>query len=74
MVCKLISNICYTMGVKLCDERHVEHISIEYEGGEMTLRFREYNQTLKLFKKVDHDGEHNVVVSSPACLEMEQTK
>ena len=50
-----------------------EHISIEYEGGDMTLRFREYQQTLKLSKNVDAYGDHNVVVSSSAWVEMEQT-
>ena len=59
--------------VKLCDASSFEHISIEYEGGDMTMRFREYHQTLKLFKKVDAYGENNVVVSSSAWFEMEQT-
>jgi hypothetical protein len=54
------------MGAKLCDENHFEHIIFAYEGGDMTLRFREYNQNLKLFKKVDAYSEHNVVVSSSA--------
>jgi hypothetical protein len=44
------------MGVKLCDESHFEHITIEYEGGDMTLRFREYSQNLKLYKNVDAYG------------------
>ena len=61
------------MGVKLCDESHFEHVSIEYEGGSMTLRFREYNQTIKLFKNVDAHGDHSVVVSSSGWFEMEQT-
>ena len=61
------------MVVKLCDESHFEHITVEYEGSDMTLRLREYSQTLKLFKKVDAYGEHNVVVSSSAWFEMEQT-
>ena len=40
----------------------------------MTLKFREYHQTLKLFKKVDEYVENNVVVSSsPAWFQMEQT-
>jgi hypothetical protein len=51
---------------------HFEHITIEYEGGDMTLRFREYHQTLKLYKNVDAYGEHNVVVSSSAWFAMEQ--
>ena len=59
--------------VKLCDESSFEHISIEYEGGDMTMRFREYHQTLKLFKKVDEYGSNKVVVSSSAWFEMEQT-
>ena len=61
------------MGVKLCDENHFEHIAIAYEGGEMTPRFREYNQNLHLFKKVDAYGEHSVVVSFSSWFEMEQT-
>ena len=44
------------MGAELGDESHFEHVSIEYEGGSMTLRFREYNQTIKLFKNVDAHG------------------
>ena len=61
------------MGVKLCDESHFEHVSIEYEGGSMTLRFREYNQTIKLFKNVEDHGVGSVVVSSSGWFEMEQT-
>jgi hypothetical protein len=59
--------------LKLCDENHFEHIAIAYEGGEMTLRLREYSQTMQLFEKVDAYGEHNVVVSSSAWFELEQT-
>ena len=59
--------------VTLCDEGHFDNISIEYQGGDMTLRFREYHQTLKLFKNVDNYGENNVVVSSSSWVEMEQT-
>jgi hypothetical protein len=36
----------------------------------MTLRFREYSQTLKLYNNVDAYGEHNVVVSYSAWFEM----
>ena len=61
------------MGVQLRDESQFEHVCIEHEGGSMTLRFREYSQTIKLFKKVDAYGDHNGVVSSSARLEMEQT-
>jgi hypothetical protein len=61
------------MGVQLCDEVHFEHVSIEHEGGSMTLRFREYHQTIKLFKKVDAYGDHNAVVSSSGWFEIEQT-
>ena len=39
----------------------------------MTLRFREYNQTIKLFKNVEDHGEGSVVVSSSGWFEMEQT-
>ena len=49
-----------------------EHIAIEYEGGEIVLRFREYRQTLKLFKKVERYGENKVVVSSSGWYESEQ--
>ena len=59
--------------VKLCQDSKFEHISIVYEGGDMILRFREYHQTLKLFKHVDDYGENNVVVSSSAWVEMKQT-
>ena len=61
------------MGALLCEERKCERIAIEYEGGSLTLRFEEYQQTLKLFSKVDHYSDHNVVVSSSAWFEMEQT-
>ena len=60
-----------------CDD--FEHINIEYEGGEITLRFREYQQTLKLFKKVGHFvedrhcGEDRVVLSSSSWYEREYT-
>ena len=50
-----------------------EHIAIEYEGGEVVLRFREYRQTLKLFKKVERYGENKVVVSSTSWFEKEET-
>jgi hypothetical protein len=59
--------------VKLSQDKHFEHIAIDYKGGEMTLSFREYSQTLKLFKHLDAYGEHNVVVSSSAWVEMKQT-
>ena len=62
------------MGVKLSnDDSAFEHVSIEYEGGAITLRFREYDQTIKLFKKVEDHGDHTVVVSSSGWFEMEQT-
>jgi hypothetical protein len=54
-------------------KNHFAHITIKYEGGDMILRFREYSQTLKWYKNVDAYGEHNVVVSSSAWFEMEQT-
>ena len=50
-----------------------EHINIEYEGGRVNLKFKEYNQTLTLFKKVHHYGEERVVVSSSAWFEFELT-
>ena len=43
------------------------------EGGALTIRFKEYHHTLKLFKKIEHYGDGNVVVSSSAWHEMEQT-
>ena len=61
------------MDNNICEAANFEHISIEYEGGSITLRFREYNQTLQLFKKVDAYGDHHVVVSSSGWFEMEQT-
>ena len=61
------------MGVKLCEEGHFEHICIEYTVGDMTLRFREYSQTLQLFKVVDAYGDHNVVASSSGWFEVEHT-
>ena len=50
-----------------------EHVAIEYEGGEVTLRFRKYNQTLKLFKNVELYGESKVVISSSGWFEHEHT-
>ena len=46
---------------------------MEYEGGSVTLRFRECQQTLKLFKKEEHYGETRVVVSSSGWYEYETT-
>ncbi len=40
-----------------------EHIALEYEGGEMVLRFREHKQVLKIFKRVERYGENKVVVT-----------
>ncbi len=54
-------------------KKHVEHVHVEYEGGAVTLRFREYKQTLKLFKKEREYGENRVVVSSSAWYEHEST-
>ncbi len=50
-----------------------EHIHIIYEGGEVTMKYREYHQTLKLFKTVGHYGEGRVVISSSAWFEYEHT-
>jgi hypothetical protein len=62
------------MGIEMTTDDHkFEHVSIEYEGGSLTLRFREYNQTIKLFKNLDAHGDHKVVVSSSGWFEMEQT-
>jgi hypothetical protein len=69
-----LSKHYYNMGVKLFDENsNFEHVSVEYGGGARTLRFREYNQTIKLFKRVEDHGDHTVVVSSSGWVEMEQT-
>ena len=37
------------------------------------MKYREYHQTLKIFKKVGHYGEDKVVISSSAWFEYEQT-
>ena len=51
-----------------------EHIHIIYEGGEVTLKYREYQQTLKLFKQVGHYGEGRVVTSNSTWFEYEHCK
>ena len=62
------------MGVKLSDENgNFEDVSVDHGGGAITLRFREDNQTIRLFKRVEHHGDHTVVVSSSGWVEMEQT-
>jgi hypothetical protein len=53
--------------------KNFEHIHIIYEGGEVTMQYREYKQTLKLFKKVSAYGEDKVVVSSSGWFEYEHT-
>ena len=50
-----------------------EHIHIIYEGGEMTMKYREYYQTLKLLKKESAYGDARVVVSSSSWFEYEHT-
>jgi hypothetical protein len=60
------------MGI-LPAKKNVEHVHVEYEGGAVTLRFREYKQTLKLFKKEEQYGETRVVVSSSSWYEYETT-
>jgi hypothetical protein len=62
----------YTMRV-VKKNTDFEHINIEYEGGRLNLRFKEYKQTLTLFKKVQHYGGKRVVVSSSAWYEREIT-
>ncbi len=57
--------------LKCC--QNFEHIHIIYEGGEVSMKYREYFQTLKLFKKVEHYGEDKVVVSSSGWFEYEHT-
>ena len=54
-------------------KKNVEHVHVEYEGGAVTLRFHEYKQTLKLFKKEEQYGETRVVVSSSSWYEYETT-
>ncbi len=53
--------------------KNSEHIHIIYEGGEVTMQYREYKQTLKLFKTVSAYGEARVVVSSSGWFEYEHT-
>jgi hypothetical protein len=53
--------------------KHFEHIHIIYEGAEVTIKYRESHQTLKLFKKMGHYGEDKVVVSSSGWFEYEHT-
>ena len=60
------------MGVRMCGV-DFEHVYIEYEGGAITMRFKEYHQTLKLCKKVHDYGEDVVVISSSAWFECEDT-
>ena len=50
-----------------------EHIAIEYDGGDVVLRFREYHQVLKFLKVVERYGENKVVVSSSSWYEKEET-
>ena len=54
-------------------KKPLEHNAIEYEGGDITPRFREYSQTIQLFKKVERYGENNVVISSSGWFEHEHT-
>ena len=61
------------MGFTPAKKQHLEHIALEYEGGDVTIRFREYNQTIQLFKKVERYGENNVVISSSGWFEHEHT-
>jgi hypothetical protein len=58
------------MGI-LQEKKNPEHVHIEYEGGAVTLRFKEYKQTLNLFKKEIVYGEKRVVVSSSSWFEKE---
>ena len=51
--------------------QYFEHIHIIYEGGDVTMKYREYYQTLKLFKKVEAYCDARVVVSSSALFEHE---
>jgi hypothetical protein len=46
-----------------------EHIALEYDGGDMVLRFREYAQILKIFKLVERYGENKVAISSNGWYE-----
>ena len=58
------------MGI-LPAKNSLEHIAIEYEVGAVTLRFREYCQTIRLFKKVERYGENNFVLSRSGLFERE---
>ena len=49
-----------------------EHIALEYEGGEIVLRFREHNQIFKIFKRVERYGENKVVISSSGWYEHQE--
>jgi hypothetical protein len=62
----------YNMGL-LPVKNSWEHIALEYEGGEMVLRFREHKQVLKIFKRVERYGENKVVVSSSGWYEHQVT-
>ncbi len=53
--------------------RYFEHIHIIYEGGEMTMKYREYHQNLKLFKQVSHYEEDRVVIERSAWFGYEHT-
>ena len=61
------------MGFTPAKKLYLEHVAIEYDGGDVTIRFREYKQTIQLFKKVERYGENNVVISSSGWFEHEHT-
>ena len=41
--------------------KYVEHIHIIYEGGEVTMKYREDYQTLRIFKKLNHMVKHELL-------------
>jgi hypothetical protein len=69
---KLISILYYSMTFCKCNKKF-ENIHIIYEGGEMSMTYRKYNQTFKLFKKDNHYGSDKVVISSSGWYEYEYT-
>ena len=50
-----------------------EHIHIIYEGSDVTMKYREYYQTLNLCKHIEAYGDARVVVASSAWFEYEHT-
>ena len=53
--------------------KYFEHMHIIYEGGDVTMKYRAYYQTLDLCLKGSAYGDARVVVSSYAWFEYEHT-